>query len=77
MTDKPRHKAIFIINPISGVKRKGLDEFRSLLDEHLDKSVFDANILLILYLFAHFKIIYGKIFKVSTCRMITTQRMQK
>jgi YegS/Rv2252/BmrU family lipid kinase len=49
MTDKPRHKAIFIINPISGVKRKGLDEFRSLLDEHLDKSVFDANILLTEY----------------------------
>ncbi len=45
MNSEDRHKMLFIINPISGVKRKGIDEFRKLVDTYLDKSLFDAELV--------------------------------
>lgn len=43
MTDKGRQKLLFIINPVSGVKRKGLKEFKSQVEEFLDLDRFSAD----------------------------------
>jgi diacylglycerol kinase (ATP) len=46
MNKEDSQRMLFIINPISGVKRKGIDEFRKLVDTYLDKSLFDAELIL-------------------------------
>ncbi len=38
-----KHKMLIIINPISGVKKRGLDEFRKLIESHLDQGLFEAD----------------------------------
>jgi len=44
MSSEKSQRMLFIINPISGVRKRGLEDFRKLMDVHLDNSIFDADI---------------------------------
>ena len=43
MNDSGKHKVLFIINPVSGVKRKSIESFREEVEAHLDHERFDSE----------------------------------
>lgn len=49
MENNPANKVYVIVNPISGVRRKGLDDFREMLAQNLDLEIFEPELFLTAY----------------------------